>query len=178
MVVAQGYKVAWPIIKNAGKKAGPYVLLAVQYLQNAENREKLTSALSEARSFIKEKGITGGFQRTKSRVKEAGSNRRQKRIACAVVSRMSQPEADLESIGQDVLLLKTAAVKPLCSQLENANKAVRTKAAQLLGEIADVESIIALIKASGDPEPEVRTAIESAIRNILKAHESDVGGSN
>lgn len=170
VAVEKGAKAAWPYVKVASKKAIPYVRMAVRYLQDAENRSKLNDALVEARVFIEDKGLSNIYQETMSRVKESGSSQHDRKIAKALTDRMDAPKADLDAISEQLLLVKTDAVKPLCGQLENERASVRKKAAWLLGEIADLDGLLPLIEASGDTDPDVGSQIEDAIKKILKAN--------
>jgi len=172
VAIEKGAKAAWPYVKVAGKKAVPYVRLAVRYLQDAENRSKLNDALMEARAFIEDKGLSNIYQETMSRVKESSSSQHDRKIAKALVDRMDAPKADLDAIAEQFLLVKTAAVKPLCGQLESERASVRKKAAWLLGDIADLNALLPLIESSGDTDPDVREQIEDAIKKILKANTS------
>ncbi|MBU4174094.1 MAG: hypothetical protein KKB90_07265 [Actinobacteria bacterium] len=170
VAVEKGAKAAWPYVKVAGKKAIPYVRLAARYLQDAENRSKLNDALMEARAFIKDRGLSDIYQQTMSKVKESGSSQHERKIAKALVDRMDAPKADLDAISEQLLLVKTAAVKPLCGRLESERAPVRKKAAWLLGDIADLDGLLPLVEASGDTDPDVHEQIEDAIKKILKAH--------
>ncbi len=170
VAVEKGAKAAWPYVKIAGKRAVPYVRLAVRYLQDAENRSKLNDALVEARAFIEDKGLSDIYRQARSKVKESGSSQHQRKIAKALVDMMDAPKADLDAIAEQLLLVKAAAVKPLCGQLESERASVRKKAAWLLGDIADLDGLLPLIEASGDTDPDVRDQIEDAIKKILKAH--------
>jgi len=170
VAVEKGARAAWPYVKVAGKKALPYVKVAARYLQDAENRSKLHDALVEARAFIEKNSLADVYQEAVSRAKESGSSQRKRKDAKALAESMDAPKADLDDIAEQLLPMKTAAVKPLCSQLESQRASVRKKAAWLLGEIADIDGLLPLIEASGDTDPDVRGQIEDAIKNVLKAN--------
>jgi len=164
----------WAIIWKTFKKfGGPAILAIIGFLREAENREKLTEALTWLRRVIGDATkITSslGFPKRLTRVRSAQKDKRVVR-ALIVAMKIASPE-NRQGVAEALVAAGSPAVGLLCKELKDPEPSFRKSVAWALGEIGDVDALVALVRASGDQDAEARASIEDAISKIIGGYSS------
>lgn len=163
----------WKAVKSLG---GPIIVAIIGFLKEAENRKKLTEALAWLRRVIADTTKISSSLGMGKRFTSFRNSQKNKQVvkALIVTMKVASPESR-QGAGEALVAIGSPAVGLLCKELQDSEPTYRKSVAWALGDIGDVEALIPLVEASGDPDSETRAGIEEAIRKIITAYSSAYG---
>lgn len=170
------WALVWKVFKKFGR---PAIIAVVGFLREAENRQKLSEALTWLRHVIGDATKITDRLRLPTKLTKVRSTQKDKRVVKALIDAMktASPEKRQGTAGA-LVALGSPAVGLLCKELNDPEPSVRRLVAWILGEIGDVDALVSLVRASGDQDAEARASIEDAISKIIDGYPSKDSSSN